>query len=57
MGVAVRLDGIGFFVILVVWLIVPAITGFILYWIVRLGVKHGLRSYYTDSPGRPPSTE
>ncbi|WP_156135135.1 MULTISPECIES: hypothetical protein [Arthrobacter] len=52
-----RLDGIGFFVILVVWLIVPAITGFILYWIVRLGVKHGLRSYYTDSPGRPPSTE
>lgn len=30
-------------------LIVPiALGATLLYWIVRLGVKHGLRSYYAD---------
>ena len=31
-------------------LIVPiAIGATLLYWIIRLGVKHGLRSYYAES--------
>ncbi|MFF2345064.1 hypothetical protein [Pseudarthrobacter sp. NPDC058119] len=30
-------------------LIVPiALGAALLYWIIRLGVKHGLRSYYAD---------
>ncbi len=33
--------------------IVPVVIGaFVLYWIIRLGVKHGLGSYYRDvGPG------
>ncbi|MHA7240493.1 hypothetical protein [Arthrobacter sp. TMS1-12-1] len=46
MGVVVRVDGFGFFVILfIMWVVVPAVIGFILYLIVRLGVKHGLRAH------------
>lgn len=46
MGVVVRLDGFGFFVILfIMWVVVPAVIGFVLYLIVRLGVKHGLRAH------------
>ncbi|MDQ0802210.1 hypothetical protein QF050_003849 [Arthrobacter sp. SLBN-112] len=31
-------------------LLVPAaLVAAVLYWIIRLGVKHGLRSYYAES--------
>lgn len=55
MGVAVRLDGFSFLIVLVVWVIVPVIFGLVLYWIIRLGVKHGLRSYHSDANGNSPS--
>lgn len=57
MGVVVRLDGFSFLIVLVVWVIVPVIFGLVLYWIIRLGVKHGIRSYHSDSDGRRPSAE
>ncbi|MDQ0734662.1 hypothetical protein QFZ50_001125 [Arthrobacter agilis] len=57
MGVAVVLDGFSLVVVFIVWVLVPAFLGFVLYWIIRLGVKHGLRSYYTDTNGNSPSSE
>jgi len=37
-------------------IVVPAALGAVLlYWIIRLGVKHGLRSYYGDR-NRPTET-
>ncbi|MBD7993978.1 hypothetical protein H9639_01525 [Arthrobacter sp. Sa2CUA1] len=52
-----RVDGFGIFVVLfIMWVVVPAVIGFILYLIVRLGVKHGLRSYDSDkSRSKPPA--
>ncbi len=49
-----RLDGFSLVIVFIVWVVVPLVFGLILYWIIRLGVKHGLRSYYADT-GRPPS--
>ncbi|WP_307082735.1 hypothetical protein [Arthrobacter agilis] len=51
------LDGFSLVVVFIVWVLVPAFLGFVLYWIIRLGVKHGLRSYYTDTNGNSPSSE
>lgn len=57
-GVVMRVDGFGFFIVLfMMWVVVPAVVGFILYLIVRLGVKHGLRSYDSDkNQSTPPPT-
>lgn len=52
-----RLDGSSFLIVLVVWVIVPVIFGLVLYWIIRLGVKHGLRSYHSDTQRNPSSAE
>ena len=53
-----RVDGFGFFIVLfITWVVLPAVVGFILYLIVRLGVKHGLRSYDSDkNQSTPPAT-
>ncbi|GAB3556539.1 hypothetical protein GCM10027404_34670 [Arthrobacter tumbae] len=31
-------------VMLVLWILLIAVVAFVLYWIIRLAVKHGLRS-------------
>jgi hypothetical protein len=55
MGVAVRVSGFGFYIVLfIMWVVVPVLVGFVLYLIIRLGLKHGLRSYYADI-NQPPS--
>lgn len=57
-GKVMRVDGFGFFVVLfIVWVVVPATIGSVLYLIVRLGVKHGLQSYEADkNNGTPTAT-
>lgn len=46
MGVVVRVEGFGFFIALFfLWVVVPAVIGFVLYLIIRLGVKHGLQAH------------
>lgn len=46
-----------FIVLLIRWVVVPAVIGFILYLIVRLGAKHGLRSYDSDKKqSKPPAS-
>ena len=42
-----QLDGSGFFFAALLTGIIPFLIGVVaLYWIIRLGVKHGMRSYY-----------
>lgn len=53
MGVAMALGGPEIFILLLVWLVLIAVVGFVLYLIIRLGVKHGMRSYYADAARRP----
>lgn len=46
-----QLDGSGFFFITLLAGVIPFVIGvFALYWVIRLGVKHGMRSYYADGP-------
>jgi hypothetical protein len=55
LGVVVRVDGPGIFIVLfIIWIVVPAIIGFVLYLIVRLGVKHGLRAHDAAKEGPSP---
>ena len=44
--------GLGFVLVLLVY----AVLAFVLYLIIRFGVKHGMRSYYEESRrnGNPP---
>lgn len=46
-------NGFAFLIVPVLWLIM----GFILYGIIRFGVKHGMRSYYADAAARPGTAE
>ena len=58
MGVIVRVDGIGILVVLfIMWVVVPAIVAYVLYLIVRLGVKHGLRAHDAARNEGPSPTE
>lgn len=41
------MDLFGFLVVILAWGIPALVVSLILYWIIRLGVKHGLRSYYS----------
>ena len=45
--------GLSILIIPVLWLIM----GFILYGIIRFGVKHGMRSYYAQAARRPGPTD
>ena len=48
------LDGSEFFIITLLAGVIPFVLGVVaLYWIIRLGVKHGMRSYYADASRRP----
>ncbi|WP_167133704.1 hypothetical protein [Arthrobacter sedimenti] len=47
------LGGPEIFIVLLVWLVLIAVAGVVLYLIIRLGVKHGLRSYYAAATQRP----
>ena len=53
MGVAMALGGPEVFIVLLVWLVVIAAMGLVLYLIIRLGVKHGMRSYYAGASRTP----
>lgn len=42
-----QVGGIDFVIVmLVLWILLIAVVAFVLYWIIRLAVKHGLRSYH-----------
>lgn len=47
------LGGPEIFLLLLVWLVLIAVAGLLLYLIIRFGVKHGLRSYYAGVAQRP----
>lgn len=53
MGVAMAFGGPQIFIFLLVWLVLIAVVGLVLYLIIRLGVKHGMRSYSADAAQRP----
>lgn len=53
MGVVMALGGPEIFIFLLVWLILISAAGVVLYLIIRLGVKHGTRSYYAEAAPRP----
>ncbi|BBE22217.1 hypothetical protein MN0502_11000 [Arthrobacter sp. MN05-02] len=54
MGVAMALGGPEILIVLLVWLVLIVVAGIVLYLIIRLGVKHGIRSYYADA-AQPPN--
>ncbi|MBG6184663.1 ABC-type transporter Mla subunit MlaD [Arthrobacter sp. CAN_A214] len=45
------------FTIIVVFVLFWAVVVLAAYWLIRLGVKHGLRSYYAEVNSRPDPTE
>lgn len=47
------MEGFGLVVLVLVWAVPILVLATILYWIIRLGVKHGLRAYYAED-GRGP---
>lgn len=47
------LGGQEIFIVLLVWLVMIAAGALVLYLIIRLGVKHGIRSYYGSAPPAP----
>lgn len=47
------LGGPEILIFLLVWLVLIVVVGLVLYAIVRLGVKHGMRSYYAQAARRP----
>lgn len=48
------LGGPEILIVLLVWLVLIVVAGIVLYLIIRLGVKHGIRSYYADA-AQPPN--
>lgn len=52
-GEVMALDGPEISIFMLVWLVSIAVVGLVLYAIVRLGVKHGMRSYYAEAARRP----
>jgi hypothetical protein len=49
MSIAPAWAGLGFIIVVVVY----ALLAFVLYLIIRFGVKHGMRSYYAEANRRP----
>ncbi len=47
------LGGPEILIFLLVWLVLIVVVGPVLYAIVRLGVKNGMRSYYAQAARRP----
>ncbi len=56
MGVAMSIGGPEVLVLLLIWLVLIAVVGLALYAVIRLGVKHGMRSYYADAARSPDPT-
>ncbi|MBG6185200.1 hypothetical protein IWX65_003179 [Arthrobacter sp. CAN_A214] len=52
-GSGAEFFGFSILIVPVLWLIL----GFIMYGIIRFGVKHGMRSYYAEAARRPGPTE
>ncbi|WP_298251774.1 hypothetical protein [uncultured Arthrobacter sp.] len=44
-------------VVLFAWIVPLLIGALVLYVVIRLGVKHGMRSYYADAATRPGPSE
>lgn len=46
--------GFGAFVGILFWLVGLAVAGFVMYWVIRLAVRHALRDVQGGPPSGPP---
>lgn len=52
-----ELGGFGIVVFVLGWIVPLLIGALVLYVVIRMGVKHGMRSYYADAATRPGPSE